>query len=80
MKVLYFNLAVSVLLLAGGFLCPPMGVIDGSVLSAVGLLLMYAVLAQIPALLDSVRKGKSIRLQKGDVSVDISANAGDAGV
>lgn len=74
MKVFYFNLAVSIALIVGGFIIPPTGIIDGSVLTAVGLLLMFAVIAQIPKILDSVQKGKSIKLQKGDMSVDISAN------
>ena len=73
-KVFYLNLAVSIALIVGGFILPPTGVIDGSVLTAVGLLLMFGVIAQIPDILDAVRNGKSIKLQKGDMSVDISAN------
>lgn len=72
MKVFYFNLAVSIALIVGGFILPPTGIIDGSVLTAVGLLLMFAVIAQIPSILDSVQKGKSIKLQKGDFSVEAS--------
>ena len=43
MRVFYINLTLSILLIAGGFVCPPMGVIDGSVLTAVGLLLALPV-------------------------------------
>lgn len=68
-KVFYLNLAVSIALIVGGFILPPTGVIDGSVLTAVGLLLMFGVIAQIPAILDAVRNGKSIKLQKGDLSI-----------
>ena len=46
MKVFYLTLAISLLLIIGGFLLPPMGIIDGSVLTAVGELLMFGVLAQ----------------------------------
>lgn len=74
MKTFYFNLTVSVLLIVGGFLVPPVGIIDGSVLTAVGLLQMFAVLAQVPTLLESARNGKSIKLSKGDFSVDVTSN------
>jgi len=73
MKVFYFNLAVSVLLIVGGFLLPPTGIIDGSVLTAVGLLLMFSVLAQIPAIIEAAKNGKSIRLTKGDFSAEVSS-------
>ena len=39
MRVFYFNLFISIALIVGGFLLPPMGIIDGSVLTAVGELL-----------------------------------------
>ncbi len=66
----YINLAVSILLMVVGFLVPPMGVIDGSVLTAVGLLLMFVVIEKIPAL---VKAGKSIRLSKGDFTAEVES-------
>ena len=48
MKIFYVTLAVSLLLITGGFLLPPMGIIDSSVLTAVGELLMFGVMAQVP--------------------------------
>lgn len=74
MKVFYLNLGISIALMVGGFLLPPTGVIDGSVLTAVGLLLMFAVIAQVPKILEAVQKGQSIKLQKGDMTVDISGS------
>jgi len=71
--VFYINLGVSIALIIGGFIIPPTGIIDGSVLTAVGLLLMFGVIAQIPILLNAVQNGKSIKLQKGDMSIDVSA-------
>ena len=50
MKIFYLTFAISLLLIIGGFLLPPMGIIDGSVLTAVGELLMFGVLAQLPAI------------------------------
>ena len=52
----------------------PKGIIDGSVRSAVGELLAFAVVAQIPDIVQMVRNGKSIKLQKGDFSAEIGAS------
>lgn len=71
MKTFYFNLAVSVLLIIGGFLVPPVGIIDGSVLTAVGLLLMFSVIEKVP---EAIKAGRNIKLQKGDFSVEISSD------
>ena len=70
-KFLFFSIA----LIMGGFFVPPLGIIDGSVLTAVGELLMFGVLAQVPKILDAVRNGKSSKLQKGDFGVEVSAEA-----
>lgn len=70
MKTFYVNLVVSILLIVGGFLVPPVGIMDGSVLTAVGLLLMFSVIEKLPA---AIKAGKNIKLQKGDSSVEISS-------
>lgn len=57
MKTFYITLIVSITLIVGGFVCPPMGVIDGSVLTAVGLLLLFVVVEKIPK---AIRAGKNI--------------------
>ncbi len=74
MKTFYILLTISVSLIVGGFLLPPTGIIDGSVLSAVGELLAFAVVAQVPGIMQMARHGKSIRLQKGDFSAEIGAS------
>ena len=74
MKTFYILVTISVSLIVGGFLIPPTGIIDGSVLSAVGELLAFAVVAQIPDIVQMVRNGKSIKLQKGDFSAEIGAS------
>lgn len=71
MRVFRLNLIVSIALIVGGFVVPPLGVIDGSVLTAVGELLMFGVLAQVPSILDAVRHGKSIRVSKGDFGMEV---------
>lgn len=72
MKTFYTTLIFSIMLIVGGFFVPPLGIIDGSVLTAVGLLLMFAVLAQVPGILQAVRDGERIKLSKGDFSAEVS--------
>ena len=74
MKVFYLTLAISLLLIVGGFLLPPMGIIDGSVLTAVGELLMFGVLAQVPALIDAAKNGKSVKISKGDFTAEVTSS------
>ena len=69
MKIFYLNLAVSILLIIVGFVVPPTGVIDGSVLTAVGLLLMFAVIEKIP---EAIKAGRNIKVQKGDTSLEVT--------
>ncbi len=59
---------VSVGLIVGGFLVPPMGVIDGSILTAVGELLLF------PTLLYGFRAielGLGVKFQKGETTIEI---------
>ena len=74
MRIFYLTFAISLLLIIGGFLLPPMGIIDGSVLTAVGELLMFGVLAQVPTLIDAAKNGKSVKISKGDFSAEVSAS------
>ena len=74
MKVFYLTLAISLLLIIGGFLLPPMGIIDGSVLTAVGELLMFGVLVQVPALIDAAKNGKSVKISKGDFTAEVTSS------
>lgn len=65
---------VSVGLIVGGFFVPPMGQIDGSVLTAVGELLLF------PTLLygyRAVELGMKVRFQKGSTSVEIHKDNDD---
>ena len=74
MKAFYLTLAISLLLIIGGFLLPPMGIIDSSVLTAVGELLMFGVLAQVPTLIDAAKNGKSVKISKGDFSAEVTSS------
>lgn len=68
----FICLATSIGLTIGGFFAPPMGVIDGSVITASGILLGFATLAVgAQALQDGVRAGKQTKFQHGNTSVVI---------
>lgn len=67
-------LAVSIALIVGGFFVPPTGVIDGSVLTAVGLLFGYATLGQVHSL---VARGKGVKIQHGATSVSVGDDDDD---
>lgn len=71
MKIFYCTFILSVMLIIGGFFCPPIGQIDGSVLTAVGLLILFATVAKIP---DAIKEGRNIKFQKGDIALDISSD------
>lgn len=60
---------VSVVLLVAGFVLPPLGVIDGSVLTAVGELLIFPVIVYG---FRAIELGLEVKFTKGDASVEIT--------
>ena len=60
-------LIVSIGLIVAGFCVPPMGIIDGSVLTAVGILFGFASLAQIPVIIEVAGY---VRMTKGDMTIE----------
>ena len=58
-------------LFVGGFFCPPMGVIDGSVLKAGGLLLGFAALAVAG---QNLANGKGVTFSHENTEVSIGDN------
>lgn len=61
-------LIVAVLLFVGGFFCPPMGVIDGSVLKAGGILLGFAALGVAG---QNLANGKDVTFNHGETEIKI---------
>ena len=59
---------VAVILFITGFFLPPMGIIDGSVLKAGGILLGFAGIFQIPVV---VENKYNVKVTKGDTTVQI---------
>lgn len=66
--IFYVCLTCSIVLFVGGFFCPPMGVIDGSLLKAAGILLGFATLAVAG---QNLANGKDITFHHGDTEVTI---------
>lgn len=52
-----------------GFFVPPMGIIDGSVLKAGGILLGFGSVAQVPEL---ARRGTDLKIQHGQTSLSVN--------
>lgn len=67
--IFFICLAFSLALFVGGFFCPPMGVIDGSVLKAAGILLGFATLAVAG---QNLANGKDVIFTHGDTKVEIN--------
>lgn len=61
--------SVSIILIVTGFLLPPMGAIDGSVLTAVGELLAFPVIVYG---FRAIELGLEVKFSKGDASIEIS--------
>lgn len=64
-------LVVSILLITGGFLVPPTGKIDGSVLTAVGELFAFAALAVGG---HAITLGYDLKVSKGETTLELSDN------
>lgn len=66
-------LATTIGLFVGGFFVPPTGVIDGSLLSAAGILFGFATLAQVPMIIGSA---KTAKITHGDTTIEVSRKQG----
>ena len=66
--IFYVCLAMAVCLFIGGFFCPPIGVIDGSVLTAAGILLGFAALGVAG---QNLANGKDVTFHKDDIDIKI---------
>ena len=75
MRLTFFLcLTISISLLVAGFLIPPQGVIDGSVLIGCSLLFAYATLAVTA---QAIKEGRIARLEKGDLKIEIGDEEDD---
>lgn len=71
MKRIFFwiTLILSAALIIAGFILPPLGIIDNSVLVAVGELGFFALIAELPSYLESK---KDIKIQHGNASITVA--------
>lgn len=66
--IFIFCLVLASGLFIGGFFCPPMGVIDGSVLKAGGILFGFAALGVVG---QNLANGKDVIFHKDDIDIKI---------
>lgn len=59
---------VSIILIVAGFIVPPTGIIDGSVLTAVGEILLFPTLVYAYR---AIELGLEVKFQKGGTSIEI---------
>jgi uncharacterized Tic20 family protein len=64
---------VAVVLIIAGFFVPPMGIIDGSVIKAVGELFAFAALFEIPHCI-IIAKDKNISIKHNNTEVKIDSD------
>ena len=69
--IFYACLILAACLLIGSFFCPPMGIIDGSVLTAVAELLGFASLGIVGK---NLARGKDVTFQHGKTEITIGEN------
>lgn len=69
--IFFVCLTIAILLFVGGFFCPPIGVIDGSVLTAAGILLGFAALGVAG---QNLANGKDVIFHHGETEITIEEN------
>ena len=61
-------LVTSIGLFVGGFFVPPMGIIDGSVITSVGILFGFAALGQLPVIIETAGHAK---ITQGNMTIEV---------
>lgn len=67
--VFWVCLIVSLILIILGFVVPPMGTIDPSVLTAVGEIFGFATLGVVA---DAIKEGYDAKIKKGEMEINIT--------
>ena len=70
-RVFFACLITSISLLISSFILPPCGLIEPSVLAAVGELFGFASLGEIVA---AIERGKTAKISKGNISLQVGDN------
>lgn len=66
--IFFFCLITAIGLFIGGFFMPPMGVIDGSVITCGGILFGFAALSQIRPIIEAAGTAK---IQHGNMTIEV---------
>lgn len=67
--VFWVCLIVTLILIVLGFVVPPMGTIDSSVLTAVGEIFGFATLGVVA---DAIKEGYDAKIKKGEMEINIT--------
>lgn len=73
----WITLCVSLGLIIGGFFVPPRGIIDGSILTAIGIIFLWPSLATLSK---AIENGRVAKLNFGHNSVSIGKDSNDNGI
>lgn len=68
---------ISIILAVVGFILPPTGVIDSSVLLVIGELGFFSTVTKIPDFIKTLKGGASIEIEKGDTHIKLEGEDGD---
>lgn len=69
----WITLITSAFLLVTSLFIPPKGVIDSSVIAAVGELFAFATLFKLPNIIQSIADGKSLTVSHGNTTVTVAS-------
>lgn len=64
--------AISIIIVVVGFILPPTGVIDSSVLIAVGELGFFSTVSKIPDFVKALKGGAEIEIKKGENTIHLT--------
>ena len=68
---------ISIILAVVGFVLPPTGVIDSSVLLVIGELGFFSTVTKIPDFIKALKGGASLEITKGDSHIKLEGEDGD---
>ena len=68
---------ISIILAVVGFILPPTGAIDSSVLLVIGELGFFSTITKIPDFIKALKGGASLEITKGDSHIKLEGEDGD---
>lgn len=68
---------ISIILAVVGFILPPTGAIDSSVLMVIGELGFFSTVTKIPDFIKALKGGASLEITKGDSHIKLEGEDGD---